>query len=754
MTLVYTDGFETCANDSDFRARGWVGTTGTIRASFVPSFTNMSGTSLSYAANSASTAGLPGSSASIPDVGYFNTGVTVHNAWVNGGFSFGFAVETNPAATINVAGGGVINQQLCYDGTNYWTIGYNSSTKVYSVMYSSDLIKWTVSPTQPATLGAYATIYFLGDKICVGANVSVAVNTANSGLTAPMPQYYTTNNGASWTQYPKYPSVVLPAPGQYYSSPSYYSYVENYYECAAGFNNTGNTTFPDVIFYQYAFISGNGGSYSTTYGGVLVGDVTNGSSVTQLAFSSVNYSTPCNIRNIGGNIFLGSGTVLHWCPANSTTMNTAAAWTSITMPTNTIDINYFATSNVWVIATTAGTYYTNNTGQPGTPVPPAANATWLKPPSSAGVSFNRVEIVNNTLVATGLSQLVYTSPDGVNWTSTQSTINSGGWYNSVFVNNQLVLVSDTTNGIVATTPDGVTNWNTTYNATSLEGLVTGYNGCIGVYNGTAPTAAGTFTANANYIGVKSSAISSGNRTFSLAYNNASASATTFVVANSPNYHYIELTAIPGTAPNTFTLELSVDSNMVSSVITPIQFGTGQADTGSLLILSLGRDGTFIGLDDLYFTINDGNGVSGPLGPVNLVARRPTVDTSDMWQTNSGVGTNSHSVNQKALSSNANNFITSQNTGDKDVYKSTDAIPTGFKPIAVVAEAYVSRVSTTQPTVNIGVISNGVESDSPNLLVTSTGNTYISQVYQEDPNGNKPWSNASVTNLGFTLNHVS
>jgi hypothetical protein len=178
------------------------------------------------------------------------------------------------------------------------------------------------------------------------------------------------------------------------------------------------------------------------------------------------------------------------------------------------------------------------------------------------------------------------------------------------------------------------------------------------------------------------------------------------------------------------------------------------DTTSLLIIVLSRRNDFVGYDDMYFTVQDGTGVVGPLGPVNIITSPPTTDVSDQWVKTGSAASNSLSVNQPAFSSQSANYVSSANAGDKDVYSSANTLPAGYTVKAVQVEAYFTKTSTSSPTANVGIVSGGSESDSANVTASGTSAVYVSQIANLNPNGNAVWNNAAAIAAEIALNHVA
>lgn len=746
MTLLYMEGFETCRDDSDVRIRGWVAPPTKLQTGYAPSVTPLSGSSLRLVGNSnASTAA--GGVAGVPDIGYYNTGLTVNQAWQAGGFTFGFGGKFNSGTPLNYGSTILGNPNgIVFDGTNYWSIQYNSSTSAYSVAYSPNLQTWTISPNQPAlTLSQNTTISYMGNNV-------IAVMGSGTAGSALICYYATTTSPAAmtWTSQTLGTASIATLP-------------------PAGVGiATGNSTYPHVV------IIGAYGATSTTSGtGIYVGTL--GGTMTLVSAATINYlNNQAPIRIIGGNIYINwynANNATNYCVtanASSSTLNSASAWTSATYNTGIGKINDFTynpVSNQYSVATSSGMFSFANTGAAGTPVSPTGTIATTTRWNTAQIQNVFWNTATTSLVGFGASGYIITSPDGYTWTPQASGhlipvgVSATDWRSAIWDGTQYVLCSDQVTGIVATTTDGINNYQSMFIREGAETRQSTNNyGYVGIYTGSAPVPqTGLWSCNSSgMIAVVPSTVSAGNR--SIAMNNAFNGTPIGTATNlsvSTLFHYFEIvaTAIPGTA-NTFSVQLYVDGALFMQSTTNVVLGSSTTDSTSLIILSLDRYGIMNGYDDFYFVSNNGLGYSGALGPINIVARRPEVDVSDQW-TKVGVdATNSLSVNQAALSSGSSNYVQSQNAGDKDVYRSTDAIPANYNVKAVSVEGHFTKISTSTPTVNLGIISGTTESDTANLAVTSTSPMFTSKIYEKDPNGNISWTVNAAQNTQITINHVS
>jgi hypothetical protein len=730
MTLKMMQGFETMRDDSDLRAQGWVASPTLQPMAFAGSLSSLNGVSLRSIGAGASNTGAPGASG-VPDPGFFNTGITVNQAWQAGGFVWGFNAKLNGAVANSYGTSSSNNQnQVCFDGSLYWAV-QKTGGATYNVATSPDLKTWTTTTAQPAGgTGQGASIFYMGGGV-VGV-ISGAYNSTTGNLV-----YYTSNNGASWStsvQMGTYSSGSAPVEG-------------------IGFA-TGNSTYPHGIAFGTGAVMSNG-----TYGGIWIGNLATG--MVQVAnFTSLGFYVTGRPFIQNGIIVINSqGTQQFSATASNSALNTAGAWTASTFAAigNKGSLAYSPTANIYVIATSAGLYTFPNTGGTNTPVIQSGTITTTQRSSVA--AMYGVYWTGTQFVAHGASGYILTSPDGVTWTNTSHVLPLAGafsWTTSLYDGSKYVLFSDANSGVIATTPDMVSNYAVQYVMEGAEGnaLVNG-NGHTGVYSGTAPSpTTGLWTPTANFFGFALGALSSGNRQMNIINAGSGTEATRTLNGVQANpIHYFELVCKAAAGANAFTHEIWVDGQPLYQGATGIVMGSGSSDTTSFLILCLDRFFTITGYDDSYFNLIDGQGLSGVLGIVNIVAQRGETDTQAQWVKTGGAASNSLSVNQPALSSSSANYVSSSNAGDKDIYATTDTLPAGYTPKAIQNEAYFTKTSTTAPVVNIGSLSGSTESDSANATISGTG-AYVSQILEKDPNGNVALTSGAVNAMKFVLNHIS
>lgn len=727
MTLKYAQGFETILDDSDIRAQGWIQSPVLRRNTTVPSATTVPGRSLAMmgAAGTAGTAVIGQSGTS--DAGFMNLGVTVNQAWTAGGFTFGIAGKFNSGnyAAIGIGAIGSNNGGVTFDGTLYWAIRY---TGTYSVCTSPDLITWTATASQPPiALHSGTTITYMGSGV-----VAIVGCAFISGGTMSM--FYTTNSGSSWT-------TISPDSG---ASNTLFGRAFQ----------TGNATYPHGLILSS---SNRGQFWVGTLGGTL------SSIATGLTMGSTNQVA--TLRTFSGLLVQGVLNASSLCQifsaqSSSSTLNTAAAWTISTSSANIgtpQDITYISASNLWVIATSTGIWTTPASGS--TSAPTFASGTFTATQRYSTGAISSVWLVGSTLVALGALGAILTSTDGITWASVGTRIISAttgnSWNAALYDGTKYVVFSDSTNGVVATSTDLQTGYVPTYVAENAENAGSAYVG-TGVWGATTvPTNGGTWTT-AGSLAMFAASASGGNRTVTLG-NFAFGNITTTPVAADNNTHYYEITATKDPAnTNKFFVSWAVDNVQVfSSGATSYLLGSSASDTTSILVTNLSRTLQWTRFDDMYFTLNDGvaNTTQGPLGPINIVALRPSSDAQAQWTKSGTAASNALTVRATALSS-ATGSVTTSVDGAKDLYATADTVPANYKVRAAYVEGYFARTSTTNPTVSVGIQSGSSETDSATTSIPSANYTYLSQIVERDPNGNVSWTPTSIQSAKIAITKVS
>jgi hypothetical protein len=739
MTLKYMQGFETMLDDSDLRAMGWAPnpSKSTARNTVtVPSVTGISGLSIRPQGpfQSPLSGTAPGGGAAANDWGYFNTGITVNQAWTAGGVTLGFGAAFNSGTAASFAAGATTNNsQACFDGTRYWAIRLIGST--YAVCYSTNLTTWSVAPAQPTLLNYTSQITSVGSGV-------VAVSNVNGGTYTV---FSSSNQGSSWT------STALAASGV---------------STSVGITiATGNATYP------HATLASAQASGATNYG-IYVGTL-GGTMSLAIAFPStggaVGPGSLASSRLIGGLlVFAGSGIstgAMAMGNASSASLNTSAAWTTSTFAQAVVDVAYNPTSNLWVFACTTGMFTIANTGAPGTPVALSGALTLTSRYSTVGMT--NVYWTGSQLVATGQQGHIITSPDGITWTETGGHllpvgVSGSDWRSVINDGSRYVMYSDATTGLIATTPDLLTNYKCVYAMESSEVVQAIATTMIGTGLYPASSAPSLTTgqwsqpiAATSYMVIGS--LSSNTRPVAINRNDTGASIFSGSLSAGPgSYHYYELHYVKSAATtNTFTLSIYVDGSLLGTASTATAFAP-TSDTTSLLVISFQRNGIFTAFDDIYVTLDDGvaNTLQGPVGVINIVAQRPETDVQAQWAKTGSAASNSLSMNQTSLSAQSTNYTSSNNAGDKDLYGTTDALPSGYTPKAIQVEAYYTKTSSTAPVVNVGIVSGGSEVDGTQVTINNATPTYVSQIVERNPNGNTAWTASTVNAAQFVNNHVA
>jgi hypothetical protein len=734
MTLKIMQGFETMRDDADFRSQGWVFAPTKMYAAFAPAVTALPGFSLRQMGafvNPNSTNEGAGA-----DTGYLNTGLTPAQAWTAGGFTWGINAQFNSTNAFSFGGASSNNpNQVCFDGTLYWAMRLLGSAS-FTICTSPDLINWTPTSSQPAAGSIASALYFMGSGTVMF--VPAPASAGDAGLDV----FFTNNNGASWTSQ---------------NIPGVASAASNTTTGTAALA-TGNSAFPHLVCQQTNSTNAPSGAVSVgTLGGTFVkvgvpSNHTASASTTRARIFSGLIVVPLSIgANASSTVFsaVASSTSLNVPIGTAGTPWTAANGGAVG---NINDIQFMPSSNLYVIATSAGIYTTPNPGATaGVPGQWDNNATITWSNRYSTTNITSLWLVGSLLVGIGIAGHIITSSDGITWTEQVGHIfPSAGPYNwtcSLFDGNQYVLFSDSTSGVVAVTPDLQTLYQVKYVKENPE-LAKTPQGQLGIV--IAPNSTTGSFSPTDRINIQVAPVSAGSRvvTVNVGAGLTVALSTTLPVTGVSLDHYYELSFKSTSTTNTFNVTWSIDGTIIGTI--PNFAFTGATNN---MYLTLCRTGQFTAYDDTYLTFDDGLNVVGPLGVINIVARRPTTDQQAQFTRVGSAASNALSVNEPAASSNSPNSVQSTNSGDKDIYTSTDTIPAGFSPVAVQTEGYFSRISTTTPTLSIGKSLNGNEEDSPTFSVSSTTPVYQAQIFQNDPSGAK-WTRTSVMASGTDVTHVT
>jgi hypothetical protein len=750
MSSKWIDGFETSRADADLRLRGYLYTTAGTQCVMPPSATGVAGTGLAQI-GAAQVVTSPAFSGAAGVMGYW-TGYTVNQAWAAGGFSLGVSATANLSAVTGKYYGYAMGSQggntafpggIAFDGTNYWAIGYNGAA--YNLFYSPDLTNWTISPSQPTAMTATSTVIYLGGGI-------IAVMAATTGSSAYV-ILYSNNSGTSW--------ATATFPNAYATSGA---------TCYAVAGATGNSTYPHVAFATTPV--------SNSYVTLAVGSVTGGfTSVVATTTTGTVYAWRPKV--LGTVLLIGDNTSVYSAIASSSTLNTSAAWNTATMSIgNVSDVTYNPNSNVYVFATSSGIWTVPNPGTAGTPAVLTGALTATQHYSTVAMTSVYWNSATSLMVAFGASGHVISSPDGLTWTEAGAKILPVGvsgynYSSSIYDGSRYVVCTDSTTGTVNTSSDGVNNWATTYanHKTPTAASTSSVNGIMAF-------AVSTTTKPTNPTGTSAVSLSTNSPTFIISPITVSAAGvmSLYVVkggaglspstvvnttisssATTPQSAtaYYEIVYVSTATANTFNVSINVNGASVYSA-SAVLLGSSTTDTTSELFFTpMPSTQQVAQIDDFYFNIIDGNGFSGAQGIINIVARRAETDVQDNWVKNGTASSNSLSTNQPAYSSQSANYVSSNNSGDKDIYSSTDTLPAGYTVKAIALEGVFVKTSTSTPVVSIGLSSGGTESDGSQVtLPTQNTPVFISSNFDKNPNGSVAWTNSTALAAEMVLNHIT
>lgn len=717
-------------DDSDFRAQGWVNGPTARPCAFVPSFTGLGESLALLGANRNGTSGTPGV-AGVTDPGYFNTGVTVNSLWNSGGFTFGCSAKLNGGVRNSVAGG--FQNQICFDGTKYWANIRNVQPgATNNIATSTDLVNWTNTPAQPTGVSTISSVSFMGNGI-----IAVIGSTGATANTV----FWTNNNGATWTTLNVVGLVS----------------VSNLTGVGMA---TGNSAFPHVLY----FANSSTTSSDFTKNALYVGDLTTGTfvSVKNSAIAGINSGGRFGITN--GFIHIINNGFVYAAQANNVALNTAGAWTNTTVAVggSANDLVFFPAGNLWLAATSTGIFSTPNPGTAIAPIPPSGAAVWTQR-WNTGLAATRLAVEGNIAYATNNSSSIVSSTDGLVWTTTTPQHLVPATVGQAILNHfndgtQWVYATDTNLGAVFTSTTMTTNFQMKTvsefpeaNAGNLS--VLGLWGCSSAFGSTFSSPI------APSFGISVSAASAGNRTVTLyAYTTggvAQSVVTGTIPATSPTSHFFEIKGVKeSTSTNAFRVTLIIDGVTIGTSATFFLWGASVSDTTTQAIITLPASGNMTQFDNMYLTIDDGQGNVGPLGVITILPMLPATDAQAQWTKNGGAASNALSVRAAALSTaNPANNVTANVDGAKDEYN-VDALPAGYKVAAIIAEGYFAKVGAGSPTVNVGVLSGASETDSTNTTIGSTNYTYINKIVEKDPNGNVSWTTSAANAAKLTITKVS
>jgi hypothetical protein len=741
MTLKYMQGFETLRQDSDLRAQGFVTTLGGSVSGFVPSTTGINGYGLVQLSAAGSPQGnIPGQNASYPNVGGYAPGITINQGWTAGGFTLGFSARSNSGTQITVAPN---PGQLVFDGSTYWAIVYNGTS--YLVAKSTNLNTWTILINQPASIGSLSTVSFMGSNtIMVTMNQAFAA----SGITYTV--YYSSNGGLGWA------SQTLGTASNSSTGATL---------CGIGCA-TGNSTYPHCIIVECTqpapFVGNTQGIYIGTLGGTF----------TMVTRTIASWSqAPIRPRIINGYLVVSQGGYIGSAHASSSSLNTAGAWTQATtqIPGLT-DMALMPSANLWAFSSSTAASAistTPNSGSSSSPVPPSSGALTLTNRYTTNAMYGIQTNSSGVTTAFGAANSIQQSSNGSTWTALTSPSGSLSvtYSNAYYDGSQYILTTGTVGGFVATTPDCSTNYKLTYasDKTPSGTASAAFDGFTVWPTTSAPVNNTAWPQSNNFVVpmLSISAVSSGIITYYLNTITYASGATTNIytgtISATPfSTHYYEMKFVADAANgNKFFIKLYIDNQLITTTATSYLMAINATDTSTVMVISpIPRGQQVSQVDDMYLTLDNGSGLTGPLGPINIIARHATTDVQDQWSKTGTASSNSASITESAYSSSSPNYISVSTDGSKDIYSSSTSLPNGYQILANEVEGYF-KASAGTPTVSVGILSNATETDSAQVTVSSTTTpSFVSVIAEKDPNGNVAWTNTSVVASKITVNKIS
>jgi hypothetical protein len=779
MTLQYMEGFETTAENSDIKARGWNTSTSTtvhgVSVVAVPSRTGVGGRGLMLKGPYNTVNGLPFTAASSNDFGLYNTGKSINSLWKSGGFVLGFNATFNSTKQVELAC--YYPNQITYDGSKYyWAVGLISGTTV-GIFYSTDLQNWTQTVTTPAVrVDVYIQVIGSGPN----ATIVVGGNFADSYGSTPTQQqaYYSQDMGTTWTAI-AYGSQQGWAGSSLATGSAKYPFIT-----VAGYTDTSTDTNAGLFFFTSSNLSGGGNNLGMA---VKVGAWTGQSAYStyfSMARSKQGYAcfqstaVPYNSNGNAGNTIMPQSVASYWTIASlASALDTQSSYTKTASITGLqFDICYFAPTRTWVSAGYGGVWTAPESSAAGsTPVGPTAG--WVNPVALGTLSAWSVDTNGSIIVAVGHDPsstnpmgAIYTSTDGVTWTKsnhfTASSANTSGSaiglmrFSSVFWDGARFIVTGMRNvSFLLTSSDGLV-WGCQYYPDYTEAAASVCSSFLGFYGGTLAngvyTGWTTTSTSNNGVGIYAAAVSSGARTVSsIVVNGAGNVGTSYgptqslsVAAGVSLSHYYEIIATPQAGyPNAFTYQIAIDGVIIGS-ISGINTNSGllaaAGDTGTtMLLINLPRSGTFTVIDDIYLTdfVADAAGNTGQLGVVNIVGGQPTSDVNDHFLQTGSTGT--HAAQVAVPLSQSQGAVYSYDVGAQDVYGVTSAIPANYRVQAVQAEAFFARYGTTGGIASVGLVSNGAEVDSTSVSALTATPVMASLIQPVDPKTNSQWTIAGA-----------
>jgi hypothetical protein len=732
MTLLYMNGFDTSRDSPDFIAQGWLLDPSNGFPTYAPSTTGIPGFALTRYGTAQSDASAQLGLAGDATTGMYSTGITSTDAWEAGGFIFGCSARFNSLNFQWVANN---FGQLAFDGSLYWAIVLMNDNEFF-VSTSPDLTNWTVTSGQPTagSLGSVSSIAFLGNGI-------IAI-MGDNGATVDLNLQYTNDLGQSWT------TILLGTatdPGAVFG-----------YAC-----ETGNELFP------HCAIIGTTANPSST--GIFIGNV-----LTTMDLATSGGNAPMSVKfkpRVINEFLIVNGSTIFSANSQSTTLNMSSAWSNCTINGNQIeltDIAYVEGSNQWVVTASGSAPFIQNfqnLGTQGDPIPPVGDVTFNA--AFSGSPMFGLAVTDSNVFAFGGSGnvAVEQSPDGINWSVAPEhiispTVGNGisGYVGCFFDGSKFILPTSvgatTVPQMIVATLDCVNDYRLVY-ISDVVPAETGGNRGLGIFTSASEfTSGSTFTVQSGVAWLNAEASTSTVTLYTFISTKASgtpadaAAITPHVVPiNQTLTHYYEIQAVSDiTKTNRFFLSYYIDGVYIGSSINTEGL---QTFASGFIHINVPASMNWTQFDDMYFALYNKEGITNPLGPINIIARRPTTDIQDQW-TNVGALTNSLSVNQPALSSNSSQFTTTVTPGDTDIYTSNSNIIPGYSIAAISMEGNFAKISGLS-IVNVSVSSNNVEQFGTNFFAPGGVPSSIFTIFES--NNGAPWTSNSVVSSEFVLNKV-
>lgn len=773
MSVLFFEGFETCADETDLIYRGWdLDQTASLSGQNVlplPSRNGVSGSiglmlrgpyvgaSLTYAPNAGNT-----------DFGMKDTGVSVYSAWQSGGFSIGWNGVFNKTVQLQVAAFNA--QQIRYDGsTYYWAICQNAAS--YVLCYSTDLQNWIQTATTPPNIGINATVTVLGSGATATIIIGSAMNNASTSFC------YTTNLGLTWTT-----SAAISSGAKYAvaTGNSAAPYIINYATGAGGgigFLASGTLAFTAIG----ATLLGSTGANSAGAVKVVKGVV--------MAWNAVS----AGVMNTPG----ANNTNFAWIQANNAGIATAANWTNpAQLVSNQItDMTYI--NGYWIAVGYNGIFAAAQSGTTGNVLGPAAATPWANVLNVPAAVIYSVETntANTIAVAVGHDTVtnaaaIYTSTNGTTWTKVDrflfqepTAIQNNTFTNVYWDGNRFVITGGINNNVIAVSTDGIA-WTALYYPDYTEAAGTTSCNVAGVYSGVVEpgtyvnqvssvsnpgtfvpwsllTTAGFASGLGFTIGAATQGLNVITRTVQgIAVAGATAGMTLTNVNNAALNvpctgnlsNYYEIVATATATVNQFTVQYAINGVLLPGTQT-VQFAAVADTTGaSHILFNLPQTGNLVMIDDIYLSNFTGPICAGQLGPQVVMPVAMASDVSDQMTNTIGGNTNAKTVNTPL--SNSEGYVYSSSPGVKDVYATSNNVPASYKINAVQVEGFFAAYGPIGANCQIAMQNNS-QVVNGNVVAANTATPLFSAALsQTDPNTGAAWTAAGLNTLQTVASKIN